>query len=898
VSDFSAQPHGVGVTLLAWSQELADWQRDALHRIALCEALSDSDRAAICARLRRAHGIAVEDETDCLLLAEADLPAAADAAEPVILCGLGPLRYVDKLADDQELRCGVNGITLNFGDNGTGKTGYSRVAKKLCLARIVDDLQGDVFAAQVCPPAQARFRYRRPGAEEPEAEDWTDGDPRPAALSRTMVLDAANARVYVDGRSEISYLPREIEIVARLGTLCTELADEVQREAEPIAQRYRNPCDAAFNRTTPAGRLVSRLVVATALEFLPSEAALREAGAWDDDKETELAALEAALAQNPATRSAALRRSERILGALADDLDAAATLLDDPGVAVLSAKLAQAIETARVAALSAADQFKGEPIPQAGQGAWERMYAYARQFAAESGVRGAAENFQPGDPCPYCQTGIDAATAERLGRFDAFVRSAAATDATTAATALESAKEDVNGCRISDVAAIEQSLAAYRHHGVPEARLAQVTLDYASALIVRKTTVIEGIERQALGECGPLPLSPAEALRAEAARLAGEAEALDALPADDGERVARAGELRDAHRLSLELDTLLTRRAELEHRLRLLRCKDALDTRNISTFATRRRRELVTPDLRERIRDEIAALDLGHIPLRLEEASERGRNFFDMALDAPRHAAKTRVLSEGEQRALGIACFFAEMARLPGRHGIIVDDPVSSLDHQRLRKVASRLVEEAAAGRQVIIFTHHLIFYQEILAAAAARTPQVPVIVNLIGKADGRYGVISENDEPWIAKKVVRRVEALRARLAAIPADVDRTTDDYRRMAKDFYTDVRETWERLVEEILLNGVVQRFCSGVKTQSLKEVLVDDSDYQVIYAAMTRVSEFSGHDMAAGRQIPVADLGDMRRDLDQLDDYRVQVHARKRALQERRAALEDPPVAVVV
>jgi len=65
-----------------------------------------------------------------------------------------------------------------------------------------------------------------------------------------MVLDTANARVYVDGRSEIIYLPREIEIVARLGTLCTELADEVQREAEPIAQRYRNPCD----RNHGAGR--------------------------------------------------------------------------------------------------------------------------------------------------------------------------------------------------------------------------------------------------------------------------------------------------------------------------------------------------------------------------------------------------------------------------------------------------------------------------------------------------------------------------------------------------------------------------------------------------------------------------------------------------------------------
>jgi hypothetical protein len=886
------------VALVAWSVDLPDWQRDALHRIALCDALGDADRAAVRTRLFHAHGVAVEGETDCVPLSEADLPAAGDAAEPVILCGIGPVRHVDKLADNQELKCAPVGITLNFGDNGTGKSGYSRVSKKLCVARIVDDLQCDVFAEGPVPSAQVRFRYRLPGHQEPETGNWTDGDPRPAVLGQMMVLDTANARVYVDGRSEIMYLPREIEIVARLGALCTELATEMQHEAEPIAQRYRHPCDAGYDRATVAGRLVALLVATTALAALPAEAALRAAGAWDADKEAQLAELETALAQNPAARAAALRRSERLLIALANDLDAAASVLDDAAFQTLSIKLGQAVETARAAALSARDRFAADPIPQAGQGAWERMYAYARQFAAESGLRSAAEHFHVGDPCPYCQTGLDAAASDRLRRFDEFVDSAAATDAATATAALDAAMGSIQACRVTDVAAVERSLAEYRDRSEQTAEVAQSVLDYASALIARRAALMEGVERRALAELDALPASPAATLRAEATRLATEAAALDALPADDGRRVARAAELRDGRRLSVELNTLLTRRAELERRLRLLRCKDALDTRGISTFASRRRRELVTPELRDRIRAEIAALDLDHIPLRFEEASEKGRNFFDMALDSRRHVAKSRVLSEGEQRALGIACFFAEMARLPGKHGIIVDDPVSSLDHQRLRKVAARLVSEAAAGRQVIIFTHHLVFYQEILAAATARLPQVPVIVNLIGKADGLFGIISENDEPWIAKKVVKRIENLRQRLAAIPANVDRNTDAYRRTAKDFYTDLRETWERLVEEILFNGVVQRFCSGVKTQSLREVVVDDDDYQVIYTAMARVSEFSGHDMAAGRQLPLPDLADMRQDLDQIEAYQKKVRQRRRDLSDRRGAREAPPLAEVV
>lgn len=112
----------------------------------------------------------------------------------------------------------------------------------------------------------------------------------------------------------------------------------------------------------------------------------------------------------------------------------------------------------------------------------------------------------------------------------------------------------------------------------------------------------------------------------------------------------------------------------------------------------------------------------------------------------------------------------------------------------------------------------------------------------------------------------VRRIESLRQRFTAIPSNVNRDTDEYRRLAKDFYTDLRETWERLVEEVLLGGVVERFVSAVRTQTLKDVIVEDDDYRTVYAAMKRVSEFSGHDMAAGRQLPFPDLDDMRRDLD--------------------------------
>ena len=386
-------------------------------------------------------------------------------------------------------------------------------------------------------------------------------------------------------------------------------------------------------------------------------------------------------------------------------------------------------------------------------------------------------------------------------------------------------------------------------------------------------------------------------LRDASKKAAATAAEREAEPDQNPGEISRFAELTDKKRLSAELDAVVARRDDLAKRHCLQTCKANVDTGPIFRFLTARRRELVTPELQRLIADEIASLNLTHVPLCVAENTERGKNYFDVALQTNQNAKKARVLSEGEQTALGLACFLAEVGRLPGRHAIIFDDPVSSLDHVRLRKVAERLVKEAASGRQLIIFTHNLVFFQEVISASAAANPQVPLLKNLVARSGSNFGIVTENEEPWIARKVTERIGSLERRVGEIPNDADFASDSHRKLCKDFYTDLRETWERLVEEVLLGGVVERYGAGVRTQSLRTVLVEDDDYRIIFAAMKRVSEFSGHDMAAGRQLPVADKATMRTDLEALSNYRRQVHGRKNALEQRRRALENPPPAQV-
>jgi energy-coupling factor transporter ATP-binding protein EcfA2 len=501
-----------------------------------------------------------------------------------------------------------------------------------------------------------------------------------------------------------------------------------------------------------------------------------------------------------------------------------------------------------------------------------------------------------------CQQVLSPEATERLQRFEAFVGDQAAKHADTTAAILADAVQSLTALQIRRSADVDRLLGEYgsldhirkTHHAA--------TVEYIRVATERRTALLKAVSTGDWNAVPSLPASPAKELLGDAVTLGAEAARLQSEATDDGSRAAkrqRLAELLDQKKLSSELATVLERRQDLERLRRLKDCLAGTSTTGISRQVSKLRRELVTADLEQRIQQEIEALDLKHLPFRVQDESVRADSLFQVTLDATRPVPNNAVLSEGEQRALALACFLAEVAGIPAKHGIIIDDPVSSLDHRRIRKVAKRLVEEAATGRQVVVFTHNLVFYHEVTAAAAAFTPQVPTATHVIrSTAEKGFGLIEENDEPWVAKKITARIEILRKTLTAVKAMTDRTSDAYRRAVTGFYADLRESWERLVEEILFAGTVMRYNAEIKTQSLKEAYIDSNDYHTVFHAMKRASERSGHDMSDGRNIPLPEPEEMEVDLVFLDGYRDNINKRRKKIREEREALEKAPKASLV
>jgi len=143
--------------LLEWSQDRPTWQRDALRRLVLNGDLSDDDIRTLTDICKSAHGLA--ESQDIVPLNEEHVPERVAAAAPVSLVTIFHHRGVNALAEDQTLTLSPR-LTVVYGDNAAGKTGYIRILKSACRARGQEQILGNVVAGTAPPSVVVSIKYR------------------------------------------------------------------------------------------------------------------------------------------------------------------------------------------------------------------------------------------------------------------------------------------------------------------------------------------------------------------------------------------------------------------------------------------------------------------------------------------------------------------------------------------------------------------------------------------------------------------------------------------------------------------------------------------------------------------------------------------------------------------
>ena len=131
---------------------------------------------------------------------------------------------------------------------------------------------------------------------------------------------------------------------------------------------------------------------------------------------------------------------------------------------------------------------------------------------------------------------------------------------------------------------------------------------------------------------------------------------------------------------------LRTVRAEIDRLKKVAEFDRAIDDCRTQPITLKRREaaaSVLTDRLRSRFQENLLRLGFSESPVEVKlGAGEHGEHPVEMKLIARPDVGPEEILSEGERTCVALAGLLAEVETTGNRAALVLDDPVSSLDHQ------------------------------------------------------------------------------------------------------------------------------------------------------------------------------------------------------------------------
>jgi hypothetical protein len=735
-----------------------------------------------------------------------------------------PVAHVNALLGGQQLTFAAHGLTVVYGDNASGKSGYARLIKKKVRARHQEDVLTNIFedGKDATPAAVVSFETGGERHDEP----WPGEASRP--LGQVSFYDEACGTAYITTESDVTYRPSALSLLDGLIRSCDVVHDVLDGLLSANAQaRVQLP---AVEAGTPVAGFLSRLSPAT------TESDIDTACALPGDADTEIARLaqeEARLRQSdPAKERTRLTDTASTLDALAGHLAGLDNKLGRTAEEKLRSARQRAAGLRAAAEIASSESFDAEPLPGVGSETWRALWDAARRFSEAQAYPGQDFPVTAVSRCVLCQQDLSAEAGDRLSRFHAFMTDDTEQQAAAADEELRTAIRDVSAVTVVPTAAA-QNLAALEAN---YRELVTACRDAVQAFERRKPELLAA-DDEPTRPVTPVPPALDGKLRAEASALRERARAVDT---SEFQRLVtdvtvRRAELVGRRAIAAARGEVLDEIGRLRERAKLEAAKRLTDTAGITRKSADLAREYATALVRDRFTRESDRLKLERITLR-DTGGRKGQLRQRPAfLGAAQPAGMPQVLSKGEQAALGLVGYLTEAFFDQTRSALVLDDPVTSLGHDRRAHIAGRLAQ-FAKDRQVIVFTHDVTFAGDL--RKAAEREEIAFTERCVERRPGGSIGVCRDQHPWKVKDVRSRLGQLETQLARIKREQAQwDAETYEKETADWAGSLSETWERMIHLEIVNQVVDRSTSEVRPKMFRMLAriteADDHEFQESY-----------------------------------------------------------------
>ncbi|HRN46452.1 MAG TPA: AAA family ATPase [Niabella sp.] len=810
-----------------WVGDLDYWEQVLAIKLLTKQAIANSDIKLAYKYFLEDNGLAAKKTIQPPIKISSGSPTKGNATD-FLLTEINGIKGVNALKDDQSIPISKN-ISIIYGDNGVGKSGYIRILNNAFLSRGDKSLVRNIHLSVKPKETSCIFKFKN---SVKEYDLKFPDDSKNYEFSCYSVFDSSSITAHLTTENVIQFLPNGLEFFDAFSSVITQVQALLETDIR-INSPENSFIDFFYNDTT-----VKKLVAS--LSGSSDAKVFKEKSKISPAEIKNLAALEKNLIDlkkiDVSKKVKNLKKIKEQLDEFKEELETINEYFSEAAIGQLKKLVQEYIHNKKLSASEGLAQFETENIGSIGSDEWKDLLVAAKNFAE---IQYDDEDLYPADNdfCLLCNQPLSKEAKKLIEAYWKFLTSNAEKDLNK--TIDEISKQVTELTELDTKVLSEVSILTDWLSENSEANLKIWKAQINSVELLKKQILVSLKSKKWNDEITAKQIS----LKAFAViektiqtKIASfnEAEISRNIKLTEKE----IQELKDRKKLA----TLLPK---IEEFIKKRKWAAKANTKRFNTRKiTQQQKDLfskfVTNEYVRIFNQECDKLD-AKFGINISQRAAKGNTLKQLVLAG---WTPNEILSEGEQRAISLADFLTEAQMGNKNKGIIFDDPVNSLDHIRRQIIAERLVEESKI-RQVIVFTHDITFLLALQTLAEEEI--VECLVTTIRKIGNTPGIVNSS-LPWIASNVKERVKKLNEGMPELKKlETGTDPDKYSEEAKKWCGLLRETWERAIEELLFNDAIQRFSPGIQTKRIEKMKFTSSLYKEIEKGMSDCSNWV-HDQA--------------------------------------------------
>lgn len=782
--------------LVEWANKAPEWARYIVRNVIDNKAPLNGESIATAYKFfLQENGLEERTFPDEPLLIASN--ADAETIAPLTITSLSDVTGVNALGTGNAIEPDPH-LTILFGENGTGKTGYSRIFKALAESRTVDKkILGNIAHTQ--PEAMSATVKYRLGDSDEQCYIWR-GEKGVLPFTRMSIFDSHAVKLHVDDDLDYTYTPAALALFEHVTTGVKSVQEAARREAE--APSVVSPdILSRFDKNTSVYQHVASLSAATDLAHLKSMAITDpEVNTRIESQRTKVAELESNTIR---IRIRELQRAEQALSQ-ACEATRAIEDFDVDGYEQERQKLKQLEDDYRA---FRATLFKEADLPLDPDDTWMLFIKSAEDYRQHLEAHSAYD----AERCLYCRQPLQDVARTLINKYVELLEDNLSTSIKGSKARLKALSERVTSVKLSDARAFAQEHIDSDENPAYYHKIGQVIIAFEA--VSKAFSASEQITPPAINA---VTVNSAE-LETELKNLTQERKRLQDQDTNRAETLKEEKQHLAELVAAAELGTSWIKIEEFVCKAKwVARLNDGSSQfrrliRSLTDYTKRANKQFVDNNFDALFAEECKALRAPELTVRHIGRTGRAQRRRRLTGDHNPSA----VFSEGEQKVLAMADFLAE-ARLSGVTApVVFDDPVSSLDHRRVSEVAERVVALSEKA-QVIVFTHNIFFTTKLLQ-----------IIDDAGLTCAYFQVSDENGKGFIVRGSHPRWDSyskISKRINSVVQEAKSSKDSNERdeLVQRGYSLIRSWCEVFVETEVFAGVTLRYQPNVRLNCLSKV----------------------------------------------------------------------------